>query len=203
MLELPECLQRGCQALALLVDIFELVGEEQQVAEKLHCELRIAVGVLTVGSQQGVQLILDGVPAFASLVERMHDCEAVERVVLEVSLAHALVGLASQRHVVGELAVLGQHEVLVGGLLEAHGLQYRLVSQLVCQAHKKVCRMPVLAKGLKQFSHHQAEADQALRGVSLGLAAGILLVDAVRRGNDVLHVILRVKLLVCHPRVEP
>lgn len=57
----------------------------------------------------------------------MHDREAIEAVILEVDLAHSLVGLASKRHVVAKFTILLEHEILVRCLLIAHSLEYGFV----------------------------------------------------------------------------
>ena len=92
----------------------------------------------------------------------MHDREAVEGVILKVSLPHTLVRLSCQGHEVAELTELLEDKILVGSLLEAHGFEDSLVSKLVCQSHKKGSCVFVLPKLLEQLSHHETEADEAL-----------------------------------------
>lgn len=91
----------------------------------MHCKLGVPISDLAVGSQRAVELVLDCVPPFASLVEWVHQRERVERVVPQIPLvtlsAHLVIGLARQRHVVGELSEVLEHEVLIGGLFETHG----------------------------------------------------------------------------------
>lgn len=62
----------------------------------------------------------------------MHHRKAVERVALEILLAHSLVSLSSQSHVVPKLSKLLEHQVVISSLLEAHCPKYRFVSKSVC-----------------------------------------------------------------------
>ena len=168
----------------LLIHIVKLVGQQEQVAEELDSKVRIAICDFAVRAQKTVKRELNLVPAFAGLVQRVHNRETVEGVVLQVSLAHLLVRLASQGHEVAELSVLLEHQMLVSGLFEAHGLEDSLVCQLICQTREKEGCMLVLSKPLKQLSHLQAETNQALARALLGsLSLGIHVIDSICRGN--------------------
>lgn len=81
-LEFPKCLQGCRQALSLLVYIVELVCQKEQISEELDCQMRVAFSELTIGAKKAVELVLDRVPALACLIERMHDREAIEAVIL-------------------------------------------------------------------------------------------------------------------------
>ena len=89
--------------------------------------MRIAICDFAICTQKTVKRELNLVPAFTGLVERVNNRETVERVILQVSLSHLLVRLASKGHEVAELSVLLEHQVLVSSLLKAHGLQDCLV----------------------------------------------------------------------------
>ena len=92
----------------------------------------------------------------------MHNREAVEGVILKVSLPHSLVCLSRKSHEIAELAELLEDKILVGSLLKAHGLEDSLVGKFVCQPHKKLCSVLMLTKLLKQLGHHKTEANKAL-----------------------------------------
>ena len=136
---------------------------------------------------------MDRVPALACLIERMHDREAIEAVILEVNLTHSLVGLAGKRHIVAKFTELLEHEILVGCLLIAHSLEYGLVCQLVCHSDVAESSVLMLLKALQQLSHHKTESDHALGWV---LAFLVHFVDAVGCGDYVFHVVLGVELFV-------
>ena len=143
------------------------------------------------------------IPALPSLVERVHDREAVEGVVLKVSLPHTLVRLSRQGHEIAELTELLENKILVRSLLEAHGLEDGLVGKFVCQPHKEGSSVFVLPKLLKQFSHHETEADEALRAVLLSLLAfRVHVIYAVGCLNYIFDVVLCVKSFVRNARVQ-
>ena len=154
LLELSEGLQALHEALALLIYVIKLVSQQEKVPEELYSELGVTLSEFTVLSKHAVELEVDRIPTGACLIKRMHHREAVERVALQVLLAHPLVGLPSEGHVVAELSELLKHQVVVSCLLKAHRPEDRFVSKPVCKAHEKVSRMVVFAEGLKQLCHH-------------------------------------------------
>lgn len=51
LLELPKGCKGRRQAVPLLVHIVELMCEQEEIAEKLHCKVWVAIGNLAIGSK--------------------------------------------------------------------------------------------------------------------------------------------------------
>jgi hypothetical protein len=85
----------------LLILIIKLTAELKQVPKELDCQVNISQ-TLRVTAQRRVKLESNAIPPFAiTLIERVHCCEAVERIVLLIKL---LIALSSHNHVEGKLS---------------------------------------------------------------------------------------------------
>jgi len=185
--------------MSLLHNIIKLVSEEEEIPEELNGELGVSVSDFTVLTKRTVELVLNSVPAFSCLIKWVYDREAVEGVVPEVPLAHPLICLTGESHVIRKLAELLEHQVLVGCLLETHGFKDCFFCKSVGKPHEKISCMPVLSKDLKKFSNHEAESDQALACI---LALDVEVVDRIGSAHDVTHVVLGVEFFMRNARIE-
>ena len=154
LLKFTESLQTGHQAMPLLRNVVELMRQQQQISEKLNSKLRISICKVTVGAKHWIQLKVNCIPARSSLIEWMHQCKTVKWIWLEIFLAHFLVGLAGQCHVIPELPELLQHKILIGRLFKAHRPQNGFIGQSIGKPYKKICSLIMLTEQLEQFGHH-------------------------------------------------
>ena len=123
-----------------------MIGKLQEVPEELRRQFSITPSNLACFSEGAVKFELYLVPALMSLIEGMHNREAVKGVVDQFDL---LVTLSSKVHEECEFPELLHHQVLVSRLLIEHRLQDSCVIESSRNSDEEIGSFLVLTKLLE------------------------------------------------------